>query len=98
MARHTIIDAKDATAAQAYTFQLYTALGVGLSSTSVRRPMMGFGQSRTVSFPMAFRARWVVDRRYLLERRDMELSCWLKDYQQVDLERDLEFPVGRVAI
>lgn len=33
-------EAKDATQAQAYTRQLYTALGVGRSSTKVRRPMV----------------------------------------------------------
>ena len=40
MAYLTMHDAKDATDAAAYTRQLYTSLGVGLSSTRVRRPMM----------------------------------------------------------
>lgn len=35
-------EAKDATQAQAYTRQLYTALGVGRSSTKVRRPMLTY--------------------------------------------------------
>lgn len=36
----TMHEANDATPAQAYTRQLYTALGVGRSSTKVRRPML----------------------------------------------------------
>lgn len=46
----TMHDAKEAIAAHVYTRQLYTALGVGLSSTKVRRPIFDAISSR----------RWVV--------------------------------------
>lgn len=40
-------EAKEATQAQAYTRQLYTALGVGRSSTKVRRPMVNCDSRRS---------------------------------------------------
>lgn len=53
-------DAKDATDAAAYTRQLYTSLGVGLSSTSVRRPMMAIDDLPFRTFDVVVRGsrRW----------------------------------------
>ena len=48
----TMHDANDATDAAAYTRQLYTSLGVGLSSTRVRRPMMRYAVFLVVRLSM----------------------------------------------